>query len=76
MRKWTESDAIDHLLLCGAERVRAKVLVKKGGWNGLKACSAVDYLKKLNYTFKFITGTTLKGKTNTKEHRQSDAGVL
>ncbi len=43
MRKWTVLSAIAYLLQCGAE-LKEKTIIKPGGWNGLKACSAMDFL--------------------------------
>lgn len=44
-RIWNEQLALSYLLGCGAENPRNKVLIRKGGFNGLKACSAVDFLR-------------------------------
>lgn len=54
MKKWTEEEALDYLLLCGAEKTGPKTIWKKNGWIRLRACSAMDFLIKLNYTFKLI----------------------
>lgn len=43
-RKWTVASAVVYLIQCGAEMPTTRTLVKPGGWNGLKACSAMDFL--------------------------------
>ncbi len=62
MSKWTESKALDCLILCGAEKISAKTILKRDGWDGLQACSAMDYLKKLNYNFRLINNNSKKNK--------------
>lgn len=48
MRKWTEKDALECLHYQGVES-RSKNLILSRSLIGLKACSALDYLKSLNY---------------------------
>jgi hypothetical protein len=45
IKKWNEQTALSYLLSCGAENPRNKVILKDKGFKGLKACSAIDYLR-------------------------------
>lgn len=54
MIKWTEKEALEYIIICGAEKIASKIILKKNGWSGLKACSAMDYLIKQKYTFRLI----------------------
>lgn len=40
-----EISARNYIIQCGAEIPRNKVITKKYGFKGLKACSCLDYLK-------------------------------
>jgi hypothetical protein len=43
---WTEQQALSYLIQQGADNPRPKTITKlSGGFKGLKACSAIDYLK-------------------------------
>ncbi len=64
MRKWSEKEALDCLMECGAEKINGKTIIQRGGWNGLKACSAMDYLSRLNYKFKMINSNKPKKPKN------------
>lgn len=72
MKKWTEAEALDYLFICGAEKTGAKTIFKKDGWNGLKACSAMDYLSKLDYKFEMKRASEFK--KNKKTTKASNTG--
>lgn len=54
MRKWSETEALDYLFQCEIERIGPRTIIVRGGLNGLKACSAMDYLRKCNFRFRML----------------------
>ncbi len=72
MRNWTETKALEVILEAGAEITGAKFILVKGGLNGLASCSAMDYLKRLNYKFKMMRASR---PTATRKSGDSIAGI-